>query len=297
MSSRKPCKKLCGLTKICNPNSGRCVDRNGAVGRSVLSAPKKRPKNKSLKSAKIKTSKSRKKSKESKKRISASSHGRKNEVPPRKSSPFHALGPDVLRYAIKPHLGNTTCQELTKKFGCKGTMSVFTDDEGHRMDCAVYCLSKCSPENLLPLFNGPSHAIFEKNGEPISAIIFGWEIVFSTYRYGSRVMRPHRIVFRNNFSNIRVDDGITQPEIVSKPQAAKMLCEFLKNVLKNDVLLFTAVSFPQLPKLQGKEKFIKFDHSWLRPSSEWNFSRIGPFPSLITKMNVESEVTGKGLKI
>jgi hypothetical protein len=285
MPSRKPCKKLCGSTKICNPNSGRCVDRNGAVGRSVLNAPKKKRKDKSSRFAKIKTDKSRKGIKKS-----------------RKSSPFHALGPDVLRYKIKPYLGASSCETLTKKFGCKGTMSVFTDGEGNRMDCALYCLSKCSPGNLMPLFNTPTHAFFEQNNQQISVPIANWEFSFEKYRYGyPRVIAETSVVIIRKGKSpgkIFISYDTVHNQSVSNLTAAKTLCEFMKNILKSDSVSFTAVvSLGPFSNLRGNEKFVRFDHSWLRPTSEWNLSRTPFVQALTTNMEIESEITGKGLKI
>jgi hypothetical protein len=211
----------------------------------------------------------------------------------KKSSPFHALGPDVLRYGIKPYLGASTCKALTERFGCKGTMSVFTDNEGNRRDCALYCLSKCSPKNLMPLFNIPSHAFFDRNGQRISIPITNWEIFFEVHSYEyARSIRRRTIIFRKGKSpeEILVDYDKGYVQTVSKSEAAKLLCEFLKYILKRDIASFgAAVNVGTGP--QRNEKFLGFDHSWIRPVKEWNLSDR----HLIVRHKYMSKQVGKGI--
>lgn len=250
-----PTRRKCLPGQIRNPASGRCVSRRGKIGQRLIGEKDSR-----RRSDKDRSPKRRKSHKESR-RV----YFRKTT-----KSLFDMLGPDVLRYKIKPFLGATNCEYETAKFGCKGVSSVYTAD-GTRVDCAGYCLKNCKPEELVHMFQPPTVARFSKadarNKSVKTVPWLHWEINFwkgfpivteRTPLLSFKQQKDQQIKFISKGEN----------RFVTANEASKILCKYIQDMNKRH-LSFDYMTAYMAGTERFSEHFIGFDRSWLRPAKDW----------------------------
>lgn len=287
--SAKPCKRLCESHAICNSVTGRCVSKKGKIGAQIL-------KRKSVDKSSRRIKKSGKIGAQMLKRKSADKSSRrmkkdKSQKIKRLVSPFKMLGPDVVRFGIKPFVEAKTCEQLATKFGCKGPMSVFTDEKGNRMDCAWQCMSNCNPSELMGIMNPPKTITFENdNGHKIMVNVERWDMTFSSENEIGEIFNPIDITqVRNNSTHV-IFSGIYSDKTVPKIDAAKRLCKWFKKWAarqrKITVYANMGIEGTDHHSLWGFH-IAAFDHPWIRPAKDWAIEWYSGRNGLLVALNID----------
>lgn len=177
------------------------------------------------------------------------------------------LGADVVRYGIKPFV-NPTCSDLTKKFGCKGPLSVFTDGQGNRMDCSWRCLSECKPSELMGLVTPPKTITFRHKDEhkTYKTNVTGYHTIFSA---GETKVQ---ITGTKDSDYVWFGDPGRYSREVSTESATKTLCQWFKKWTEEEkmIKIFAEMTLQPIDYPPRGSHIVAFDHPWIRPTKEWN---------------------------
>ena len=182
------------------------------------------------------------------------------------------LGPDVLRYGIKPFIG-TSCEYQTAKFGCKGVSSVYTAD-GARVDCAGYCLKNCKPEELVHMFQPPASARFSKTNADGNKYVKTisrrhWQIYFWKGLPTEAARSPLLTFEQRKGRKLEVIHKGSH-RFVTADEASKILCEYIQDMNKRRLLFdYMTVHMDGMEDFTSDSVFIGFNKPWLRPAKDW----------------------------
>ena len=185
---------------------------------------------------------------------------------------FEILGPDVLQYGIKPFV-ESTCHELTQKFGCKGPMSVYIDDKGNRKDCAWKCISQCVPSDLMAgIFKLPKTIIFNSM-KTYPLRIQRWQAKFSA-KITDRNSEHILIIFSDvsDLVTMEFSGNVESKILLPSMNAAGILCEkFKKWTREKHKITISAEAYYEIPDSAFPTSHnFSFNNPWIRPPREWN---------------------------
>lgn len=191
-------------------------------------------------------------------------------------SPFGILGSDVIRYGIQPFV-EPTCSELTKQFGCKGLLSVFTDEKGNRKDCAWKCISQCKPSELISIVNPPDTITFEHNGRQQTVNVYDWKVTFT----GSYDDEEEEFFMREaTSSSVVLEDPTGKGGSVQKDKATKKLCKWFKRWAEQGASIKVVAELiisPDNSRLSHNSHIAKFSSPWIRPLRDWKVKWVDDY--------------------
>lgn len=188
---------------------------------------------------------------------------------------------DVMRYGIAPF--REECEYITNVGArCKPFDNRFITNSGKRKECSWYCLSQCNPQQLLPLFAPPKNV---QINEQIFSVTSG-----SMNIYGSSSNLT--IFFRNDNVKLQVSEyrrNNNPSSIETFDSASRILCEFIRNNIHNLREITFHLGFSKYdPGFGAGPMYVKFDHPYVRPETQWTLYRDYEFPGLELSIDAQT---------
>jgi hypothetical protein len=177
---------------------------------------------------------------------------------------------------VKPFLGNKTCDDLTQLGRNCILPKVFENKSTEQeIDCTWYCLAKCTPEKLLPIFHPPKWIIVERKGEERKIAIDQnlLSIIISNVDTGENLISIYKNRINPLLWDYDVNDSlhIENHGQLNTNQISRLLCRIFRKIsykptgpIEFQINLFTS-TYTYLSSYKIK----RFSHPYIRPTKDW----------------------------